>query len=123
MQSFFVQRGGSAPAVPIWFVTHASWPRVRGTLEAAAQGYAAAVQFEPKPGRHLILPAEATGIGGVLFGIAEPGERADDPFLPGKLADLLPAGTSRFANAPADATLAAPAVALGCYRFTGEPTP
>jgi leucyl aminopeptidase len=116
MHPVFVDRGGSA--IPIWFVTHAGWPKLRGSLDTAAQNYAAAVQFEPKPGRHLILPAEATGIGGVLFGLAEPGERADDPFLPGKLADLLPAGTYRFANAPTDPRLAALAIALGCYRFT-----
>ena len=39
-------------------------------------------------------------------------------FLPGKLADLLPSGNYRFANAPHDARLAALAFALGSYRFT-----
>ena len=39
-------------------------------------------------------------------------------FRPGKLAEILPAGTYRFANAPHDARLAALAFALGSYRFT-----
>ena len=38
--------------------------------------------------------------------------------MPGKLAELLPSGNYRFANAPHDARLAALAFALGSYRFT-----
>jgi leucyl aminopeptidase len=107
---------GSAPAIPIWFVSGATWPALRVALEPAARAFVDAAGFEAKPGRHLLLPGKADGLGGVLFGLeAEDSEK--NPFLPGRLAELLPAGTYRFANAPHDARLAALAVALGSYRF------
>ena len=108
---------GAAPAIPIWFVTGATWPALRVALEPGARAFVDAAGFEAKPGRHLLLPGKGDGLGGVLFGLE--GEEADkDPFLPGRLAELLPPGTYRFANAPHDARLAALAVALGAYRFT-----
>jgi leucyl aminopeptidase len=103
----FVAKG--AAARPIWFVTAASWPQVRETLEPPARAFAEAVQFEPKAGRHLLLPAEDGAL--VLFGLD-----GDDPFSPGRLPELLPSGAYRFANAP-DPRLAALAFALGAYRF------
>lgn len=107
---------GSAPAVPIWFVTGATWPALRVALEPAARAFVDAAGFEAKPGRHLLLPSKADGLAGVLFGLeADDGEK--NPFLPGRLAELLPAGTYRFANALHDARLAALAFALGSYRF------
>jgi leucyl aminopeptidase len=107
---------GSAPAIPIWFVTGSTWAALHVALEPGARAFVDAAGFDPKPGRHLLLPGKGDGLGGVLFGLeADAGEA--DPFLPGRLADLLPAGTYRFANAPHDARLAALAVALGAYRF------
>jgi leucyl aminopeptidase len=114
MHPSFAAEAGAA--IPISFVNTATWPSVRDSLDAAARAFADAASFEPKPGRHLILPAAKGGIGGVLFGI----ENADDPkelFRPGLLPNLLPKGTYRFANAPHDARLAALAFALGSYRF------
>jgi leucyl aminopeptidase len=64
------------------------------------------------------VPGTNSKLGGVLFGIENPQAANKNPFLPGKLADLLPSGTYRFANAPHDARLAALAFALGSYRFT-----
>jgi leucyl aminopeptidase len=107
---------GVATAVPIWFVTGTTWPALRGALEPGVRAFVDAAGFEPKPGRHVLLPGKSEGLGGVLFGL-EPDEGQKDPFLPGRLADLLPAGTYRFANAPHDARLAALAIALGSYRF------
>jgi leucyl aminopeptidase len=107
---------GAASVIPIWFVTDAAWPALRVALEPGARAFVDAATFEPKPGRHLLLPGKAEGLAGVLFGL-EAEEREKDLFLPGRLADLLPAGTYRFANAPHDARLAALAFALGCYRF------
>jgi leucyl aminopeptidase len=107
---------GAAPATPIWFVTGATWPALRVALEPGARAFVDAAGFEAKAGRHLLLPGKGDALGGVLFGLeAEDGEK--DRFLPGRLADLLPTGTYRFANAPHDARLAALAVALGSYRF------
>jgi len=107
---------GAAPAVPIWFVTGTTWPALRVALEPGARAFVDAAGFEPKPGGHLLLPGRAEGLGGVVYGL-EADDDEKDPFLPGRLADLLPAGTYRFANAPHDARLAALAVALGSYRF------
>jgi hypothetical protein len=42
---------GAAPAIPIWFVTGATWPALRVALEPGARGFVDAAGFEPKPGR------------------------------------------------------------------------
>ena len=115
MDPIFVTRG-AADAVPIWFVTAASYPDVRKALGTEACAFADAAGFEPKAGRHLILPGK-NGLGGVLFGI-EGDDETKDPFLAGRLAQLLPDGVYRFANEPHDVRLAALALALGLYRFT-----
>lgn len=110
----------SAPAeaaIPIWFVTTATWDEVRGRLYPSAQAYAQAAGFEPKPGRLLVLPGDKGAPGGVLFGL-ENGDGPSNPFLPGNLSTALPAGTYRFANAPHDTRLAALAFGLGSYKFT-----
>jgi leucyl aminopeptidase len=115
MNSIFVARG-TADAVPIWFVTAATYADVRARLDAEARDFADAAGFEPKAGRHLLLPGQG-GLGGVLFGI-EATDDVKDLFLPGRLPQLLPDGVYRFANEPHNARLAALAVALGSYRFT-----
>ena len=115
MDSIFVARG-AADAVPIWFVTAASYPDVRKAIGTEACAFADAAGFEPKAGRHLLLPGKK-GLGGVLFGL-EADDEARDPFLPGRLPQQLPDGVYRFANAPHDPRLAALAFALGAYRFT-----
>src|SRR3984957_17270586 len=115
MNSIFVAHG-TADAVPIWFVTAAPSPNVRARLEASARAFADAAGFEPKAGRHLLLPGK-NGLGGVLFGIEANGD-VKDLFLPGRLPQLLPNGAYRFANEPHNARLASLGVALGSYRFT-----
>src|SRR6202795_5306688 len=115
MDQVFVAHG-TADAVPIWFVTAATYADVRARLDASARAFADAAGFEPKAGRHLLLPGK-NGLGGVLFGIEANGD-VKDLFLPGRLPQLLPDGVYRFANEPHDARLAALAVALGSYRFT-----
>ncbi len=113
MSSIFTA-GGSADAIPIWFVTAASYAEVRERLDAPARAFADAAGFEPKAGQHLLLPGKA-GIGGVLFGL-EAADDAKDLFLAGRLPQHLPAGIFRFANDPHDARLAALGFALGCLR-------
>ncbi|MGD0149174.1 MAG: leucyl aminopeptidase family protein, partial [Xanthobacteraceae bacterium] len=115
MDQVFVS-GGTADAVPIWFVTAATYADVRARLDAEARAFADAAGFEPKAARHLLLPGKG-GLGGVLFGI-EATDDVKDLFLPGRLPQLLPDGVYRFANEPHDARLASLAVALGSYRFT-----
>jgi leucyl aminopeptidase len=113
----FLSRGESAAAIPITFVNASTWADIRDRLDPRQRAFADAADFEPKAGRHLILPA-ANGLGGVLFALEPPDDPHKDLFRPGALAGLLPPGSYRFANAPHDARLAALAFALGCYRFT-----
>ncbi len=115
MDAIFVARG-SADAIPIWFVTAANYAEVRQQLGVEACAFADAAGFEPKSGRHLLLPGKKV-LGGALFGIEAAGDTRD-LFLPGRLAQHLPDGVYRFANEPHDARLAALAIALGSYRFT-----
>jgi len=105
---------GETPTVPVTFVTAATWPQLRTRLDARERAYAEAAGFEPRSGQHLLLPAPEGGLAGVLFALDE---APSDPFRPGALPGVLPAGTYRFANAPNDAGLAALAFALGSYRF------
>jgi leucyl aminopeptidase len=114
MESIFATNGSAA--IPIWFVTAASYAEVRERLSAAAQAFADAAGFEPKPGHYLVLPGEG-GLGGILFGL-ESADDAKDLFLPGRLPQQLPSGVYRFANDPLDTRLAALAFAVGAYRFT-----
>jgi leucyl aminopeptidase len=117
MHPAFLPRGSGADAIPIWFVNEASWPQLRRSLVATGIAFADAAGFEPKPRRHIVLPAAGGGVGAVLFGI-EAGAAEQDRFLPGLLPGVLPPGVYHFANAPHDARLAALAFALGTYRFT-----
>jgi leucyl aminopeptidase len=115
MDAIFTARAG-AGAIPIWFVTAQTFPDVRKLIGAEACAFADAAGFEPKPGRHLLLPGK-NGLGGILFGL-ESADDTRDLFLPGRLPQHLPDGVYRFANEPHDARLAALAFALGTYRFT-----
>src|SRR5690606_34892911 len=116
MHPSFVTGVDTAYAIPIWFVNPSNMAEVRVQFDAPARDYITATAFEPKPGRHLLLPG-ADGVQAVLFGIEVGNAPSADPFLPGRLADLLPRGTYRFANAPNDPRLAALAFALSAYRF------
>jgi leucyl aminopeptidase len=103
--------------IPVTFVTAASWAEARGRLDPRAQAFAETAGFEPRPGRHLLLPGPDGTLAGVLFAIESENEAHTDPFRAGALPTLLPARTYRFATAPPDARLSALAFALGTYRF------
>ena len=111
-------KAGEKPAVPILFVNAATFDEVTKTLDARAQAFVRAAGFEPKAGKHLLVPGPDGQLAGVLFGIEAADSANKDLFRPGRLVTLLPAGTYRFANAPHDARLAALAFALGAYQFT-----
>src|SRR5580704_7081527 len=113
----FVTPGSATTAVPVTFVTAATWTQARERLDARSRAFAAAAGFEPRPGRHLFLPGPEGELAGVLFGLEPMDDTSKDLLWPGALPALLPAGTYRFANAPHDARLAALSFALGCYRF------
>ena len=72
-----------------------------GALRGARR-FADANGFAARPGKCLTLPAPDGGIAQVLFGLEEVASKSLDPFRPGALPGLLPAGLYRFANAPHD---------------------
>jgi hypothetical protein len=55
MHPIFAARG-SAPPIPIWFVTAETWAGLRDGLEASTRTFADTAGFEPVAGRHLLLP-------------------------------------------------------------------
>src|ERR1019366_10569410 len=111
-------KAGDAPAVPILFVTATTFDEATKMLDEREHVFVRAAGFEPKPGRHLMVPAADGKLAGVLFVIEAADDAVKDPFRPGQLVNLLPPGTYRFANTPHDARLAALAFALGAYQFT-----
>jgi leucyl aminopeptidase len=104
-------------AVPITFVTRSGWEAIRAGLAPAERQFADGNGFVGKPGACLTLPGPDGQIAQVLFGLEEASAGSRDPFRPGALPGVLPAGTYRFANAPHDPRLATIAFALGSYRF------
>jgi leucyl aminopeptidase len=117
MHPIFLPRGQSVATVPVTFVNAATWRELREALDSRARAFVDAADFEPKAGRHCLLPSAEGGLAGVLFALERPEEPNKDLFCPGALPALLPAGAYRFATLPHDAKLAALAFALGAYRF------
>ena len=118
MHPIFLPCGEIASTIPVTFVNAANWRAVRDSLDSRARSFADSSAFEPKPGRHLLLPSADGALGTVLFGIEHDEDPNKDLFRPGALCGVLPSGSYRFASAPHDSRLAALAFALGCYRFT-----
>lgn len=109
---------GKMQAVPVLFVTAANFADATKILDEREHVFVRAAGFEPKPGRHLIVPGPDGKLAAVLFGLEAEDEPVKDLFRPGQLVGLLPPGTYRFANTLHDARLAALAFALGSYQFT-----
>ena len=81
---------------------------------AEALRFAAATSFDPKPGR-LFWFTQEQGAPGVVFCLDE--DPGADPFQPGALATLLPAGVYRWVENPEKPELAALAFLLGGHGF------
>jgi leucyl aminopeptidase len=105
-------------AAPIWLATEQSWEEVKRGLPTHAARFADAQEFEPKAGRHCLLPNEDGGLLGVLFALEAGSAKRVDQFLVGKLPTLLPEGAYRFAGPLSDPSLATLAWLLGGYTFT-----
>lgn len=103
-------------AVPIHALRGSEWGGwIEGRAEALKR-LAAALDFRAQPGRILVVPATDGSIERVLFGL---GDRASAMQF-GALAQNLPAGDYRIAQAPREfpAGLVAVAWGLGSYAFT-----
>ena len=105
-------------AIPIDFVDAGDWESDAAGLNERTRAFARACGFEAKPGQSLLEPGENGALERVLFGVEARGARPRDPFLPGKLATLLPPGLYRFDRAPPDPAAAALAFLLSRYRFS-----
>jgi leucyl aminopeptidase len=116
MHPIFVS-AGTKQTVPIHFVTTESVDATTRQLDEHGRAFVRAAGFEPKPGRHLLVPDAQGRLAGVLFGLEKDDEPLKDLFRPGSLAGLLPPGIYRFANSPHDARLGALAFALDAYQF------
>ncbi len=103
------------PALPIWLVSEENWQQISQDLPALAKAFAEAQDFKPKAGRVCLLPETSGKLAGVLFGVKQ-GKEAD-PFLVGRLPNLLPEGAYRFATQPENPRLALLAWLLGSYAF------
>ena len=112
----------TATSIPIWLLDRDTWPVVRAGLSPEASAFALASGFEPKPGRHALLPEPDGRLGGVLFAIDTRDARSADRFLPAKLVSLLPKGIYHFELPPEGnkeiLEFAALGWALSAYRFT-----
>jgi leucyl aminopeptidase len=117
MHPVFLPRGHAASTVPVTFVNSATWRELRDGLDSPTRAFVDATGFEPKAGRHVLLPSPEGALAGALFALEPPDDANKDLFRPGALTGILPAGAYRFANAPHDSKLAALAFALGNYRF------
>src|SRR5205085_11170842 len=115
---FVFETAPAAPAIPVTFVTKTTWSSPSATLPAEGRQFAHANGYAARPGECLMLPALDRQIAHVLFGLEDEAAKWRDPFRPGQLPGLLPAGVYRFANAPHEPRLAALAFALGSYRFS-----
>ena len=102
---------------PIWLVTEQTWVDVAGLLPQIAQGFAKTQGFEGKAGSHCLLPDADGNLLGVAFGLNGAGAKHDDPFLVGKLPNVLPEGVYRFETDAPNPTLATLAWLLGAYSF------
>ncbi|TDX63386.1 leucyl aminopeptidase [Methylosinus sp. sav-2] len=108
----------TAEATPIDFVDKESWPILAETLPPPIAAFARACGFDGKVGAYLLAPGPEGAPALALFGVEAAGARHRDPFLPGKLAALLPPGLYRLREGVSDSYSAALAFLLGGYSFS-----
>jgi leucyl aminopeptidase len=108
----------AAPAaIPVHVVSRTGWPKLQEALAPEALRFALAQGFVARPGQHLVLPDMTGALAAVLLGVEPPDTRHRDPFAPGRLAALLPAGDYVLTGEIDDPGLAALGWLLQGYRF------
>jgi leucyl aminopeptidase len=125
VNSLIVQ--ASSTAIPVHCVTKPGLPALLAELAPAGRRFAEAQGFAGKPGQHLVLPDASGAVAAVLLGVEAADARRRDPFAPGRLASLLPAGDYALQGETGDLALAALGWLLqgydfGRYRKTAHPT-
>jgi leucyl aminopeptidase len=109
----YLSRTRATDARPVWLATSGT-PLPDGVSESASN-WAKANEFDGKPGSLLLLPGDAGGVSGAVFGCGS--DSTDERLVFGKLAAGLPEGNWYFANAPKEPELAALGFLFGGYRF------
>jgi leucyl aminopeptidase len=107
----------SPAAIPIHCVTKAGLRDRLAELAPEGRRFAEAQAFAAQPGQHLALPDAAGAVAAVLLGVEAADARRRDPFAPGRLAALLPAGDYALSGETGDPELAALGWLLQGYRF------
>ena len=115
MNSLIVQ--ASPTAIPVHCVTKRGLPGLLAELAPPGRRFAEAQGFAAQAGQHLVLPDASGAVAAVLLGIEAADARRRDPFAPGRLAALLPAGDYVLAGEIGDPELAALGWLLQGYRF------
>lgn len=117
-----VGSSGHSP-VTIHAVSPGRWHSLSEALPPLARAFAAAQGLAPDgkgpdTGHVLLLPDPQGNIAAGIFGISDPDSETADPFIYGKLPDLLPEGLYRLEGVPPQALENATlAWLLGAYRF------
>lgn len=117
MHSLIVQAASAPAAIPVQCVSKAGLSELLDELAPLARRFAQAQGFAASPGQHVLLPDEAGAVAAVLLGVEAADARRRDPFAPGRLAALLPAGDYVLAGEIGDPGLAALGWLLQGYRF------
>ena len=104
--------------VPIHGVTAEDLPALLVTLPDAGRTFVQACGFKAAVGHHILVPGTDGTLAAVLFGVEAEDAGHSDPFLIGKLAGILPAGSYYYAGGIRDPFLATLGWELSAYRFT-----
>ncbi|WP_051631326.1 leucyl aminopeptidase family protein [Afifella pfennigii] len=106
---------GDGPAIPVFLVGADGLDAALSELSGMQRRFVEASGFAAREAEIALVPDTEGALARVLFGLGK--NKAHKPFLTGRLAQSLPAGTYRLAGEVKDARLAALGFALGGYRF------
>ncbi|WP_082609805.1 leucyl aminopeptidase family protein [Bosea sp. Root381] len=98
-------------------MTKADLPALLERIGPEGRRFAEAQGFAAKPGQHVLLPDASGAVAAVLLGVETVDARRRDPFAPGRLASVLPAGDYALEGEIGDPALAALGWLLQTYRF------
>lgn len=113
-----LQHGPSdSEGIPIYGVTAKNLEALLESLSQMGRTFVRACGFKATIGHHILVPDTTGTLTAVLFGLEADDAAHRDPFLVGKLANILPAGLYRYASGIRDPFLATLGWELSAYRF------